>query len=51
MIFLYLGRPLLLQRCFPPAPESGAVPEDDDLSEDAQDNVEVVKDSDASEEK
>ena len=38
-------------RCFPPAPESGAAPEDDDLSEDAEENVEVVEDSDASEEK
>ena len=36
-------------RCFPPAPESGATPEDDDLSEDVEENAEVVEDSDASE--
>jgi hypothetical protein len=38
-------------RCFPPAPESGAAPKDYDISKDAKENVEVVKDSDASEEK
>jgi hypothetical protein len=48
--------PLLYQastviRCFPPAPKTGAAPEDDDLSEDVEENAEVVKDSDASDEK
>jgi hypothetical protein len=38
-------------RGFPPAPESGAALEDDVLSEYAKENVEVVKDSDASDEK
>ncbi|KAK1669117.1 hypothetical protein QYE76_057276 [Lolium multiflorum] len=28
-------------RCFPPAPESGAAPEDDDLSEDVEENAEL----------
>jgi hypothetical protein len=37
-------------RCFPPAPESGAVPEDDGISEDADENAEEVEDSDATKE-
>jgi hypothetical protein len=34
--------------CLPPAPESGVVPEDDDISEETGDNPDVIEDSDAS---
>jgi hypothetical protein len=37
-------------RCFPPAPETGVAPEDDDLSRDVEEVAEVVEDSDASKE-
>jgi hypothetical protein len=35
-------------RCFLPSPESGATLEDDDLSEDVEEDADVVKDSDSS---
>jgi hypothetical protein len=51
MICFNFGLPLSWQgtgvtRCYPAAPESGVEPEDDELEE----NVEVVDDSDATEE-
>lgn len=38
----------LPSECYPPAPESGAAPEDDDMSEETEDNPDVIEDSDAS---
>jgi hypothetical protein len=37
-----------IAECYPPTPESGAAPEDDDASEETEDDRNVLEDSDAS---
>jgi hypothetical protein len=49
MIVPCLCEASIVVRCFPPAPEIGVAPKDNDLSEDVEENAEVVEHSDASE--
>nr|XP_051197352.1 uncharacterized protein LOC127310747 [Lolium perenne] len=38
---------LLVAQCYPPTPESGIAPEDDDVSEETEDDQHILEDSDA----
>jgi hypothetical protein len=48
IFFSCLRQPSTLVWCYPPTPESGAAPEDDDASEETEDNPNAIEDSNAS---
>jgi hypothetical protein len=43
----FLRQPSTIAQCYPPTPESRVAPEDDDASEETEDNLAAIEDSDA----
>jgi hypothetical protein len=47
-LFFCFQQASTIAQCYPPTPESGAAPEDNDASEETEDDRNVLEDSDAS---
>jgi hypothetical protein len=46
-LFVFFRQASTVAQCYPPIPESGVAPEDDDASQETEDDKNILEDSDA----